>query len=84
MRPQTEVADILSLHPHLHCIVPGGGVDKNGKWKSIRSDGKYLFPVKALSKVFRAKYVSLLRQSSFFSSDDTKSLLQRHYLIPVF
>jgi len=75
MRPQTEVADILSLHPHLHCIVPGlgGGVDKNGKWKSIRSDGKYLFPVKALSKVFRAKYVSLFRQSSIISSDDTMS-----------
>ena len=33
----------LSLHPHLHCIVPGGGVDKNGQWKNIRSDGKYLF-----------------------------------------
>ena len=45
----------LCLHPHLHCIVPGGGVDKNGKWKNIRVDGKYLFPVKALSKVFRAK-----------------------------
>ena len=71
MRPQTEVADILSLNPHLHCIVPGGGVDKNEKWKSIRSDGKYLFHVNALSKVFRAKYVSLLRQSSIISSDDT-------------
>lgn len=53
----------LSLHPHLHCIVPGGGIDKNGVWKKqIRSD-KYLFPVKALSKVFRAKYVSQLRDA---------------------
>ena len=59
----------LSLHPHLHCIVPGGGVDKKGIWKSIRSDGKYLFSVKALSKVFRAKYVSLLRKSSILSSE---------------
>jgi len=40
---------------HLHCIVPGGGVDKNGIWKNIQGDGKFLFPVKALSKVFRAK-----------------------------
>jgi len=23
----------LSLHPHLHCIIPGGGIDANGKWK---------------------------------------------------
>lgn len=47
----------LSLHPHLHCIVPGGGITKNNKWKTARSKGKYLFPVKAMSKVFRAKFV---------------------------
>lgn len=51
----------LSLHPHLHCIVPGGGVDKDGNWKNIRADGKFLFPVKALSKVFRAKYCENLK-----------------------
>ena len=54
----------LSLHPHLHCIVPGGGVDKNGKWQNIRGDGKFLFPVKALSKVFRAKYCEKLKERS--------------------
>jgi len=52
----------LSLHPHLHCIVPGGGIDKQGNWKNIRSDGKFLFPVKALSKVFRAKYCQKLKE----------------------
>ena len=51
----------LSLHPHLHCIVPGGGVDKNGLWKNSRTDGKFLFPVRALSKVFRAKYCQKLK-----------------------
>lgn len=51
----------LSLHPHLHCIVPSGGVDKNGIWKNSRTDGKFLFPVKALSKVFRAKYCEKLK-----------------------
>ena len=50
----------LSLHPHLHCIVPGGGTDKYGIWQNITADGKFLFPVKALSKVFRAKYVAAL------------------------
>lgn len=51
----------LSLHPHLHCIVPGGGIDKDGQWKNSRTDGKFLFPVKALSKVFRAKYCQKLK-----------------------
>lgn len=51
----------LTLHPHLHCIVPGGGLTKQKKWKSARSNGKFLFPVKAMSKVFRAKYVESLK-----------------------
>jgi hypothetical protein len=37
----------LSLHPHLHCIVPGGGITQSGTWKPARNKGKYLFPVKA-------------------------------------
>jgi hypothetical protein len=53
----------LSLHPHLHCIVPGGGVDKNGNWQNLRADGKYLFPVKALAKVFRAKFCEKLKEN---------------------
>jgi hypothetical protein len=51
----------LTLHPHLHCIVPGGGITKAGYWKKAKSEGKYLFPVKAMSKVFRAKYVASLK-----------------------
>lgn len=52
----------LSLHPHLHCIVPGGGITLRGKWKSAKNKGKYLFPVKAVSKVFRARFVAALRK----------------------
>lgn len=52
----------LSLHPHLHCIVPGGGITKGGKWKAPKNKGKYLFPVKAMSKVFRARFVAGLRK----------------------
>ena len=55
----------LSLHPHLHCIVPGGGVNKDGTWNNIRSDGKFLFPVKALSKVFRAKFCAALKERHY-------------------
>lgn len=53
----------LSLHPHLHCIVPGGGISRSGKWKSARNKGKYLFPVRAMGKVFRARFVAGLRKS---------------------
>lgn len=52
----------LSLHPHLHCIIPGGGITKKGKFEKIRADGKYLFCVKSLSKVYRAKMVASLRK----------------------
>ena len=51
----------LTLHPHLHCIVPGGGITINDKWKYAKTKGKFLFPVEAMSKVFRAKYVQILK-----------------------
>ncbi|MCW3789718.1 IS91 family transposase [Plebeiibacterium sediminum] len=50
----------LALHPHLHCIVPGGGLTPQGKWKHTKSKGKYLYPVKALSSVFRGKFCDYL------------------------
>jgi hypothetical protein len=52
----------MTLHPHLHCIVPGGGVTKQGKWKTAKSDGKYLFNVKAMSKVYRGRFIEALQQ----------------------
>jgi len=51
----------LSLHPHIHCIVPGGGITQAGYWKHTHGDGKFLFPVKAMSRVFRARFVAALR-----------------------
>lgn len=52
----------LMLHPHIHCIVPSGGIDEYGDWKNTKSQGKYLFPVQQLKKVYRAKFVSGLRK----------------------
>lgn len=51
----------LQYHPHLHFIVPGGALMPNGKWKHSRNRGKYLFDVKQLGKVFRARFVEQLR-----------------------
>ena len=52
----------LTLHPHLHCIVPAGGLTKQQRWKHSKTNGNYLFPVKALSVVYRAKYMYHLRK----------------------
>ena len=71
----------LSLHPHLHCIVPGGGIDDKGQWRQqLRSD-KYLFSVKALSKVFRAKYVAQLRSSGVADKALIESLFQKEWVV---
>jgi len=47
----------LSLHPHVHLIIPGGGIAPSGCWKKAKADGRYLFPVKAMSSVFKHKYM---------------------------
>ena len=52
----------LYYHPHIHCIVTGGGVDKKGVWHHLegcKGAKEFLFPVQALSKVFRAKFLSM-------------------------
>lgn len=45
----------LRFHPHAHCIVTAGGLDQQGHWIPARS--RFLFPVKAMSKVFRGKFL---------------------------
>lgn len=53
----------LSLHPHLHCIVPKGGVSKAGFWKKGTSKDAFLFSVKAMSNKYRGLFVSKLRKA---------------------
>lgn len=49
----------LDFHPHLHVVVPGGGVDKRRRqWK--KKKGKYLFNQGAMAKVFRARFLAAL------------------------
>lgn len=71
----------LSLHPHLHCIVPGGGVDQDGHWKEQIRSNKYLFPVKALSKVFRAKYVAELRKHGIGNQTLFNQLFNKNWVV---
>jgi len=52
----------LHHHPHLHCVIPGGGISAdNSRWISCRR--QFLFPVKVLSRLFRAKFVRLRKQA---------------------
>lgn len=53
----------LSLHPHLHCIVPKGGVTKAGFWKKGNSKDDFLFCVEAMSVKFRGAFVANLRKA---------------------
>jgi hypothetical protein len=51
----------LSLHPHVHCLVSGGGISKDaGSWHPARR--KFLVPIKALDKLVRGKFRAMLRQ----------------------
>jgi hypothetical protein len=53
----------LSLHPHLHCVVTGGALSADEK-NFVRPRHKgFLFPVRALSKVFRAKFLDGLMKA---------------------
>ena len=52
----------LHHHPHLHCIVPGGGIAPGrARWMACRP--RFLFPVKVLSRLFRAKFVAYLKSA---------------------
>ena len=52
----------LSFHPHVHCIVPGGGLSPSG-CTFVRSKKKFFIPVKVLSRVFRGMFLSLLKEA---------------------
>ena len=52
----------LSLHPHVHCIVPAVGITPRGQLKEIGNQGKYLYPVRQLSVAFRGKLLEALKR----------------------
>jgi len=52
----------LDFHPHVHCIVTGGGLATDGgHWIAARR--RYLFPVQVLSRLFRGKFLATLAQA---------------------
>lgn len=51
----------MVFHPHVHCLIPAGGLSAEGEWRVARKG--YLVPVKALSRIFRAKFMALARKA---------------------
>ena len=52
----------LLVHPHIHCVVPGGGLSADGtRWMAAKKG--FLVPVNVLAKLFRAKVLSSLKQA---------------------
>lgn len=49
----------LAQHIHLHCLIPGGVLTSSGEWRGVKKP--YLFAVKALATVFRAKMLAAIR-----------------------
>lgn len=68
----------LSLHPHLHCIVPAVGVDKKCEFKKLKPNSKILFPVRAMSTVFRGKFCHALSKQFSASYPALASALYQH------
>jgi Putative transposase/Transposase zinc-binding domain len=52
----------LSFHPHIHCIVSGGGINAAGNWvKEKRSNGNYLFPKPTMEKEYKLYFLKKLQ-----------------------
>ena len=62
----------LEYHPHVHFIVPGGGLSTDKKyWK--QKSGKYLFNGRQLACVFRAKFIEAMKKNNYRLPDKTPS-----------
>lgn len=53
----------LSLHPHIHCIVPAAGYTLDGQWKNIGHSGKFLYPGYQLSDAFKGRFMDSLKRA---------------------
>jgi len=60
----------LSYHPHVHYIIPGGGLSSDNRW--LPSGKKFFVPVQALSTIFKAKFRDGLKKLGLFDSADQK------------
>lgn len=65
----------LDYHVHLHCIVSGGGTDKDNRWvPAKRANGKFLFPEAALKKMYKAVFLRMVRQRKEEINSNTEQI----------
>lgn len=50
----------LNLHPHVHCLVTAGGLDKQDQWQDVE---KYLLPIKVVKSLYRGKFQSAIEDA---------------------
>ena len=76
----------IYFHPHIHCIIPAGGIDKMRKWRNSKK--KFFIPVKVLSRKFRGKFLKYMQTeklqfyySNEYLNDDVnyKNLVSKMY-----
>ncbi|MBN2899337.1 MAG: IS91 family transposase [Clostridia bacterium] len=68
----------LMDHPHLHCVVPSGGMSSDRlKWKSTPYES-YLFPVEVVGRLFRGKFLALFRDAIKSGEIEYHGILQEY------
>ena len=66
----------LDFHPHVHIVVPAGAIDPvHNRWRT--KQGKFLFPEKALAKVFRGKWFQAMKEQGW----TVKANLPREWVV---
>jgi hypothetical protein len=77
----------LMRHTHLHCLVPAGGIDARGRWRSCKQEGRFFVHVKQLSQVFRGKVTDgliKLQQKGIVGLEGGPMVTGKKYLHPLY
>jgi hypothetical protein len=69
----------LGLHPHVHCLVTGGGRTAEGQWKAVRHG--FLLPVRVVMAVFRGKLLAAIRQALARAELELPEGMRSHQLL---
>ena len=72
--------ETLNLHPHLHFLITGGGLNEKGEWISAKNS--FLLPAAAVRAKFQGKFISYLKEGFGFSNSKRGSQKQKRQLTP--
>jgi hypothetical protein len=74
----------MHYHPHLHCIVAAGGITPEGRWKSFPNaynKSPFLFPVKGMSRMFRAKFTAELDKLLKIDKEVRRKMFAKEWVV---